>query len=171
PTAVNLGGYRHDRRQLQFQDIVIGLAHPLNYDLGLPNCNEFRLAQLVIGELHRRGAEAIDLREVATLHGVSVNRLAGAMKRAPIYGDGLRFVEVSGGLVDTTVTPHEFIPKAQRVGLVEGTIFKAGYTNASKAWTPIDVRTSWQFTVSLFESICDRLFRKKSPDAMIYSVE
>src|SRR5574341_770087 len=62
PSDINLGGYQYDRRRLDLKDIVVGLAHPFNPALGLPNSNRFRLHQFILGELHRSRQRQVNLR-------------------------------------------------------------------------------------------------------------
>lgn len=171
PSAVNLSGYRHDRRRLQYQDIVVALAHPFNQELKLPNRNEFRLAQLILGELHNRRSSEVDLSEIAHKYDVSVASLINAAKRAPLYGDLDRFEETPDGILDKKSSPPQLIPRASRVGVLSDTVFKAGWITAEGEWNNLDIQASWQFTLSLFRSICDRLFRDKEPEAMVYSIE
>jgi hypothetical protein len=160
PTSINLSGYEHDRRRLDFRDIVVALAHPLNSELDLPNRNRFRLHQLILGELHRTRKRSLDLRQLSQRSGVELPALLRAASGAPLYGDTGRFTETQKGIVDSAGS-GSLIPRAARVGELVGEEFTCGF----------DVRHSWDFSISLFRSICDRLFRKKEADAMIYQVK
>lgn len=171
PTAVKLSGYRHDRRSLTFQDIAVALAHPFQDELVLPNRNEFRLHHLILGELHKKGCSSLELGEMASQYGVELEALLRAARRPHLYGDGQRFEEIPEGILDKSASPPKLIPRASRLGLLAGTEFTAGWVAPGGEWRPLDVRASWQFTLSLFRSICDRLFRNKEPDAMVYQVE
>lgn len=143
PEAVNLMGYHHDRRRLNYEDIVIALSHPYNIELGLPNRNKFRLHQRILAELDLKGESRIDLSELAGKIGVSVRGMIdAAMNR----------------LCQLASPEH---PRRVPLGRLEGNVYESS----------IDVRASWQFCISLFRSICDRLFRHKDPGAMVYQVE
>ena len=165
--SVNLSGYRFDRRRLDFRDIVVATAHPFAEALGLPNRNRFRLHQLIIGELHRTRQKTIDLQELAKRHGLATDDLVSAARGQPLYGDTDRYREVPGGLIGEMGE----LPRAQRLGILNGTVFTTDFETAFGEHVSLDVGESWQFTVDLFRSICDRLFRQKEPDAMIYNVE
>jgi hypothetical protein len=170
PTAVNLGGYEYDRRRLDFKDIVVALAHPFCDALALPNRNEFRLHQLILGELHRTGQRAVNLRDLAARSGVELADLLCAAARAPIYGDEGRYAEIPEGLLDKKLSPPIRIRRAHRLGVLTGESFCTEFTTPSGARVSLDVRQSWEFCVALFRSVCDRLFRRKEPGAMIYRV-
>lgn len=160
PSAINLGGYSYDRRRLDYNDIVVALAHPFRDELGVPNRNRFRLHQLILGELHRSRRRTVDLADISARHGVELGALVQAAQGTPLYGDSQRYIETPIGLNDTRTSPPTRIPKARRIGDLTGTMFTL---------RGFDVRESWSYTVSLFRSLCDRLFREKAPDAMIYT--
>ena len=170
PTSINLGGYEYDRRRLDFRDIVISLSHPFNEDLGLPNTNRFRLHQLIIAELHRSQKKEICLQDVAEKFSLNLESLLQAAKGSPLYGDPVRYIETDRGILDKNTSPPTLIPRAQRIGILKDKIFRTQFTSETGQEVSLDVRESWTFTVALFRSICDRLFRSKEPDAMVYKV-
>lgn len=169
PTAVTLSGYEFDRRRLDFRDIVIALAHPFREELRLPNRNRFRLHQMIVAELHGTGRKSVDLPKLAARIGVGLDSLLDAASRGPLYGDQKRFSETRNGLLDSNTSPPTPIPRATRLGVLNGDVFLSEFDGADGR-VSIDVRQSWEFVVALFRSICDRLFRRKEPDAMIYRV-
>ena len=171
PSAINLGGYEFDRRRLDFKDIVVALAHPFSEELGLPNRNRFRLYQLILGELHRQGRKTINLNDIARQYGVSSDSLRRAAGSSPLYGNQTRYDEVEDGLVDKSVPGGVLIHRVSRVGCLEGDSFTTEYRAADSKEVVFDVRQSWEFVKALFRSICDRLFRQKEPNAMIYQVK
>lgn len=170
PTQVNLGGYEYDRRRLDFRDIVVALAHPFNEALQLPNRNRFRIHQLILWELHRRGQKHVDLGEVTRQYSLDLDVVTRAAGGPPLYGDQLRYVETPEGMLDTRSDPPSLTPRAERVGVVSGATFRTEFETLGQVQVSLDVRHSWEFTLALFRSICDRLFRRKEPDAMIYQV-
>ncbi|OLC25264.1 MAG: hypothetical protein AUH71_01415 [Thaumarchaeota archaeon 13_1_40CM_4_48_7] len=170
PSSINLGGYQYDRRRLDFRDIVVALAHPFNSALGLPNKNRFRLHQLILGELHRSQQKQIDLPEIAKRYGLSLETLIQAANGQPLYGDTSRFIETADGILDTSVSPASLLPRSARVGRLSGHVFSTQFTSDTGQQIIFDVRESWSFTIALFRSICERIFRAKEPDAMIYQV-
>ena len=170
PRAINLSGYEYDRRQLDFRDIVIALAHPFQSDLQLPNRNRFRLHQLIINELHESGQKSVNLREMAVKYGMNFEALLRAAGGPPLYGNRQRYVEAEEGLLDTANNPPELLRRAKRLGVLDGDVFASEFHDVNGHRVSIDARESWEFTVALFQSICDRLFRRKEPDAMIYRV-
>jgi len=169
PVAVNLSGYEFDRRRLDFRDIVVALSHPFREELQLPNHNRFRLHQLVLAELHRTRQRTIDLRDMAARYNLDLAALQQAAGGPPLYGNRARYVEVNGGIRDLRDTPT-VIPRACRLGVLDGELFSSDFTAEDGSRIALDVRQSWEFTVALFRSLCDRLFRHKEPDAMIYRV-
>ncbi|HZT69266.1 MAG TPA: hypothetical protein VFC10_05905 [Terriglobia bacterium] len=169
PADINLGGYEYDRRRLDFKDIVTALAHPVSDNLELPNHNEFRLHQLIMGELHRAGSRTIDLEDVARRHGLSPDSLLRAAKDR-LFGDMKKYKEVPDGLLDLSVPGGRLLPRVRRVGVLQGSRFETRYSSGPGQDVVFDVRQSWEFSKSLFSSICDRLFRRKEPNAMIYEV-
>lgn len=170
PSAINLGGYEYDRRRLDFKDIVVGLAHPFAEALQLPNHSQFRLHQLIVAELDRAGSKAVDLAALSARYNLDLNSLKRAASGAPLYGDPVRYQERPDGLVDGNVPGGLLIPRVSRVGLLQGNHFSIDYTSSSGQQVTFDVRQSWEFVKGLFRSICDRLFRRKEPNAMIYHV-
>lgn len=169
PASISLGGYEYDRRRLDYKDIVTALAHPFSERLQLPNRNQFRLHQLILGELERAGRRAVDLQEMATRYNVNLDSLRRSASTSPLFGDTVRFQETKDGLLDLAVPGGVLLPRTTRVGLLQGNIFRTEYTNAGQG-VEFDVRQSWDFSKGLFRSICDRLFRRKEPNAMIYEV-
>src|SRR5260370_35657788 len=93
PSAINLGGYEHDRRRLDFKDIVVGLAHPFSNELELPNHNQFRLHQFILGELDRTASRTADLATIATTHNLSPTPLNRPASGGPLDGDPVRYSE------------------------------------------------------------------------------
>ncbi len=169
PSAINLGGYEYDRRRLDFKDIVVGLAHPFADELELPNRNQFRLHQLILGELDRTGSRTVDLAAIGARYNLNLDSLKRAASGAPLYGDPARYQEIPDGLRDLNAGGL-LISRVSRVGLLQGNNFSTDYTSAYGELVAFDVRQSWEFVKSLFCSICDRLFRRKEPNAMIYQV-
>lgn len=168
PESVNLSGYEYDRRRLDFKDIVVSLAHPFSEVLDLPNRNRFRLHQLVIADLYRRGTKHVDLKDLADRSKVKLDDLRKAVGGRPLYGDPVHYKETSEGIVDSRV--QQLISRAARVGILAGDHFTTEFQSFNEQHVSLDVRHSWEFTVGLFRSICDRLFRRKEADAMVYQV-
>lgn len=168
PSAVKLGGYYHDRRRLTYSDIVIALAHPFSETLPLPNRNKFRLHQLILAEVDKASRGRVDLRDIARKHNLDPQALRDAASDKPLFCDSRRYQITPEGLLDRQTSPPRLIPRAAPVGQLQDDLFSVGSVGVGGEWQDINVRESWQFTVSLFRSICDRLFRKKAPEAMIY---
>lgn len=164
PASVHLGGYHHDRRRLDYKDIVTALARPVSTRLRLPNRNRFRLHQYVLGELANLGAHTLDLRAAAARAGVDVADLRSAVSGPPLFGDLGRWAETATGMRDSA---GNVIARAQRLGILVGDSFSTDFDTGG-APVRFDVRESWEFTKGLFRSICERLFRRKEPNAMIY---
>lgn len=170
PLDVNLSGYKFDRRRLDYKDIVVALAHPFSSSLALPNRNRFRLHQLILAELHQSRQSRIDLADLASRYSLETHTLCESAEGKPLYADPSRYVETEEGILDTKAAPGTLIPRAARVGLLSGNIFTTQFESGKGQQVGFDVRESWSFTVALFRDICDRLFRAKEPDAMVYQV-
>jgi len=71
---------------------------------------------------------------------------------------------------DGLVADYTFTEGAGSVLKDAGGTFSTEFASTTGQRFSLDVRESWEFTVALFRSICDRLFRRKEPEAMIYRV-
>jgi hypothetical protein len=107
PSAVKLGGYYHDRRRLEYADIVIALAHPFSEHLLLPNLNQFRLHQLILAEVDRAGGCQVDLDDIARRYNVDLQSLRRAVCGSPLFGEPRRYQITPDGLLDRAKAPPQ----------------------------------------------------------------
>lgn len=137
-----LSGYPYDRRALDDFDIQVAFAHPINASLQVPSSKRFQRYLAVLAEFHKRNTTRLHIAELPTALGISEGELRDTLRYllAPPTPEGRRRREPPCALHD------------------DGTIT-----------TTSSCRVSWRYTVSLFESICERLFQQKDSSALVYT--
>lgn len=138
-----LSGYPYDRRQLDDFDIQVAFAHPINDLLQVPSTKRFQRYLAVLAEFHRRDTQSLHLSQIQSALGISEGELMQTVRYLlePAVPEGRRRRQ----------PPCVLHP--------DGTLS-----------TVHSCRQSWEYTVSLFENICYRLFQQKDTSALIYQV-
>lgn len=137
-----LAGYPYDRRALDDFDIKVAFAHPINLQLGIPSTKRFGQHNALIAQFHLRNTAEMPKDELRQRTGLSETDF----ERAVAY------------LTSSDPNkPHSAPPFKEQNGKL-----------LTKDPAQFQPRHSWEYTVSLFEHLCKRLFVEKDPTALTY---
>ncbi|MER3473348.1 MAG: hypothetical protein C4335_04805 [Armatimonadota bacterium] len=138
-----LSGYPYDRRALDDFDIQVAFAHPINDVLQVPSTKRFQRYLAVLAEFHEHNTQSLHLSQIQSALGISEQELY----------DTVRY------LLEPTAPQGRRRRQPPCVLHPDGTLHTVHHC-----------RESWQYTVSLFENICQRLFQQKDTSALVYQV-
>ncbi|MGQ9882129.1 MAG: hypothetical protein ACUVSV_14930 [Armatimonadota bacterium] len=139
----SLSGYPYDRRALDDFDIQVAFAHPINDALQVPSTKRFQRYLAVLAEFHKRNTQSLSLSQIQSALGIGEHELR----------DTVRY------LLEPTAPEGRRRRQPPCVLHPDNTLHTVHHC-----------RESWQYTVSLFENICTRLFQHKDPSALVYQV-
>lgn len=135
---IHLIGYEYDRRALEFSDIEIAQAHPINLDMGIPSNKRFTAGAAVIAYFDRH-----DKKKEATLDEIE------------------KELKMPQGLLSKPGFERQIVKLEERGVLKFNRLAK----KISISVSPFE---SWEYTKDFFENICKRIFVKKERDALKY---
>jgi hypothetical protein len=141
--TVGLVGYRLGQRYLNQRDVVIAFSRPYSRKLDIPSAKHFSLKHRLIAELAWNRGRYVDLREFSRREGVNIVEVR-------------RAAESLAGLGQAPVQP----PIAALLGPDKLSVADG-----------FDPELAWYDVLRLFEDICYRLFIKKDPSALVYTVQ
>jgi hypothetical protein len=137
---IHLVGYDYDRRKLEFSDIEVAQAHPMNLDMGIPSNKRFTAGYAVIAFFDKD-----DQKQEATLDEIEkdLGMPKGKLSESGFSGQIQRLVKRG------VITYDELAKKVTR---------------------KISPFESWGYTKNFFENVCERIFVRKESDALKYEV-
>lgn len=138
-----LSGYPYDRRALDDFDIQVAFAHPISDALQVPSTKRFQRYLAVLAEFHKRNTQSLSLSQIQSALCIGEHELR----------DTARY------LLEPTAPEGRRRRQPPCVLHPDNTLHTVHHC-----------RESWQYTVSLFENICTRLFQHKDPSALVYQV-
>jgi len=137
---INLLGYKYQMRALRAQDIIIAYSHPYNKKLGIPSRKKYRVYNYILWKLQNSSPQNIS--SLAIELGLSKKELL----------DRINY------LTNNNIGQNDPLKQNEPIVFIEGDSlhFSDNYDG------------SWEYCIGLFEHICNKLFKDKKPDALIY---
>lgn len=145
---IKLIGFHETGRALLIQDVIIAYSRPWNSELDIPTPKEFRMYNYVIRKAFEKGKEGITLEELSQQSGVSKDRILEKLKESKKLG---KYIIKDKNDISSTIEEQPIL------------IF-----DNDKIFFNEFFRGSWRFVVGIFEYICEKLFKEKDPEALIY---
>jgi len=146
---IKLIGYSELGRPLMVQDVIIAFSHPWNDELNVPAPKEFRMYNFIIKKTYEKSPISLD--DISKSAGIPKNRILEKLQESR---------KLKGYIIQKR---DELVGKTE----VERPILIYDAERESISFNPV-FRGSWNFTITVFEHICRKLFKEKDPEALIF---